>query len=80
MSALQSLSHREAFVADQIAAIRRAGGYTLLEPYAAGYRLDKRPYVALPCHCRAADCPGFAMVRDDPAARHHFNKLFGPRP
>lgn len=77
MIATRPLSRRDAFLATQLDTVRRAGGFTQLEAHSGGYKLDGRPYVALPCHCTHRDCPGFAMVRDDPGARHHFNTLFG---
>lgn len=42
-----------------------------------GFTVGARPYVALRCQCAAADCPGWAVVHDDPDAIRHFHRLFG---
>lgn len=49
------------------------------QPRPDGYIREGRIYVALRCHCIAADCPGWAMVHDTPDDRAHFERLFGGR-
>lgn len=64
-----------AFLDAQARAWRAGAAY--VEVRAGGLVRDGRPYVALPCGCAAKDCPGWALVHDDPEARAHFERLFG---
>lgn len=65
---------RETFLDAHMAADRDRAR---LSRTADGVIQDSRPYVALACGCRDDDCPGWALVHDDPQARAHFNRLFG---
>lgn len=57
--------------------IKAQGAMAPIARTPTGFTHGSRPYIALRCHCAAADCPGWAVVHNDPDAVRHFQRLFG---
>lgn len=67
---------RASFVAREAAKDPLHGSALLKVLEGTGLVRAGRPYVALQCRCVAADCPGWAMVHDEPEAREYFERQF----